>query len=171
MEQRVKWVTLGEQHGARDPQCLLQQPVFRTYVSDFVSSPDDTDVVGRRNYYCCQHVFISIWTRIINLTQRAPSFFFLFHSSANAPRVSFEIKLWITPNISSSKWMNKCIKIKRGGKKGEKGSVHGTVVLCLHSHLYCLCTINLLQHSPLHFSHESINCSWLLSCNSSSSVR
>lgn len=98
-------------------------------------------------------------------------FFFLFHSSANAPRVSFEIKLWITPNISSSKWMNKCIKIKRGGKKGEKGSVHGTVVLCLHSHLYCLCTINLLQHSPLHFSHESINCSWLLSCNSSSSVR
>lgn len=82
-------------------------------------------------------------------------------------RLNFEI----TPNISSSKWMNKCIKIKRGKKRGEKGCVHGTVVLCLHSHLYCLCTINLLQHSPLHFSHESINCSWLLSCNSSSSVR
>lgn len=39
----------------------------------------------------------------------------------------------------------------------------GTLVLCLHGHLYCLCTINLPPHSPLHFSHESINCSRLLS--------
>lgn len=55
------------------------------------------------------------------------------------------------------------MKVKKKKKK------HAQIpVLYLHSHLYCLGTINLPQHSPLHFSHESINCSRLLSCNNDS---
>lgn len=122
MKQRAKWVTLSEQHGARDSP--LQQSVFCTYVSDFVSSCDDTDVVGQKNRYCCQHVFILIWPCIINLTQQAH--FLLFRRkcaiktlmcllrlnfekcqiSSRVARYSHRCKLWKKPcpAVSFNEW-------------------------------------------------------------------